>query len=176
MRRDVLWGVAVLIVGLVFAVAQKKPGQREQRLPNPGQAASPEMNKNTARRVFDDLLTQGRYGEVNSIYDSNARVSFGNRTESLSQAIDEGRGWRSAAPDLVMTADQITVNGDMVIVNWSARGTHLGTLRGIPPTGKQVTVTGMLMEHYSDGRPRRSWMNWDGLGLMQQLGIVPALA
>jgi steroid delta-isomerase-like uncharacterized protein len=79
-----------------------------------------------------------------------------------------------AFPDIQFTVEEQVAEGDMVVTRWSARGTHLGTLRGIPPTGKQVTVTGMLMERYCDGRLRRSWMNWDGLGLMQQLGIVPS--
>jgi predicted ester cyclase len=84
--------------------------------------------------------------------------------------------YRTAFPDIQFTVEEQVAEGDMVVTRWSARGTHLGTLGGIPPTGKQVTVTGMLMECYCDGRPRRSWMNWDGLGLMQQLGIGPSLA
>ena len=84
--------------------------------------------------------------------------------------------YRTAFPDIQFTVEEQVAEGDMVVTRWSARGTHLGTLRGIPPTGKQVTVTGMIMERYCGGRPRRSWMNWDGLGLMQQLGIGPSLA
>jgi predicted ester cyclase len=63
----------------------------------------------------------------------------------------------------------------MVVTRWTAHETHLGTLHGIPPTGQQVRVTGMTMEQYCDGRPQQSWLNWDGLGLMQQLGILPSL-
>ena len=47
---------------------------------------------------------------------------------------------------------------------------------GIAPTGKETTVTGVTIDKIKDGKIVESWNNWDTLGLMQQLGVVPALA
>ena len=47
---------------------------------------------------------------------------------------------------------------------------------GMAATGKQSTVTGITIDRIVDGRFVESWTNWDTLGLMQQLGVVPALA
>ncbi|HXY84744.1 MAG TPA: ester cyclase, partial [Gaiellaceae bacterium] len=59
---------------------------------------------------------------------------------------------------------------------WSARGTHKGDLFGLSPTGKEGTVTGITIDRFEGGKVVESWTNWDTLGLMQQLGIVPSMA
>jgi predicted ester cyclase len=165
----VILGVAV-VAGLVLASAQKKPANREPE-PNMRTVASPEQNKNVARRVFDDLFTQGRYGEVNQIYASNCTVHFGNRTERLAQAVEEGKGWRSAAPDLVMTADEITVNGDMVNVSWTARGTHTGSGNGLKPTGRKVFVRGTSRFRVENGKIVEAWNSEYRDELFRQIGV-----
>ena len=85
-------------------------------------------------------------------------------------------GYRSAFPDLHVTIEQQIAEGEYVTTRWSARGTHEGDLLGIAPTGKQATVTGITIDRIVDGRFTESWTNWDTLGLLQQLGAVPALA
>ena len=49
------------------------------------------------------------------------------------------------------------------------------TLRGIAPTNKKIRVEGVVINRISRGRIAESWVMWDALGLMQQLGVVPAL-
>ena len=47
---------------------------------------------------------------------------------------------------------------------------------GIPATGKQATVTGITIDRIADGRIAESRTNWDTLGLLQQIGAIPAMA
>lgn len=54
------------------------------------------------------------------------------------------------------------------------RGTHTGEFFGIPPTGKSVTFSGMHLMRIADGKIAEHWGNNDDLGLMRQLGVVPA--
>ncbi|MEA2574444.1 MAG: hypothetical protein QOH93_1742 [Chloroflexia bacterium] len=54
-------------------------------------------------------------------------------------------------------------------------GTHQGELMGIPPTGRSVDATGMSMGEIRGGKAYRHWSVFDNLGLMQQLGVIPAL-
>ena len=86
------------------------------------------------------------------------------------------KGYRDAFPDLRLTIEQQVAEGEFVTTRWSARGTHQGDLMGMAATGKQATVTGITIDRIVDGRFVESWTNWDTLGLMQQLGVVPALA
>jgi steroid delta-isomerase-like uncharacterized protein len=84
-------------------------------------------------------------------------------------------GYRMAFPDLRIKVEDQIADADRVVTRWSAKGTHQGELLGIPATGKQSTVTGITIDRIVDGRIAESWTNWDTLGMLQQLGVVPAL-
>ncbi len=80
----------------------------------------------------------------------------------------------SAFPDLQETAEDVIAEGDRVAARVTWRGTHQGELMGIPPSGKQVTVTGMRIFRLAGGQVVEEWAIDDMLGLMQQLGVIPA--
>jgi steroid delta-isomerase-like uncharacterized protein len=82
----------------------------------------------------------------------------------------------SAFPDGRITIDEQLAEGDLVASRWTGRGTHQGELMGIPPTGKEVTVAGITVSRVKNGKVIEEWSNWDTLGLLQQLGVVPELA
>lgn len=64
---------------------------------------------------------------------------------------------------------------DVVVVRWTMHGSHTGELLGIPPTGKQVTLTGITIYRLSDGKIVEERGEEDALGLMQQLGVIPVM-
>ena len=72
------------------------------------------------------------------------------------------------------TIEGLFAEGDKVLLCYTFHGTHQGQWRGIPPTGKPVTFTGMLVYRFDDGKIAEGWENADILGLLQQLGAVPA--
>jgi predicted ester cyclase len=47
---------------------------------------------------------------------------------------------------------------------------------GIAPTNKHATVTGVDIDRYQDGKVVEAWASYDMFGMLQQLGVVPALA
>jgi predicted ester cyclase len=75
---------------------------------------------------------------------------------------------------MVMTVDAQYEDGDVVVSRWTARGTQTGDLPMLPATGRSATVTGMLVERYEGDRIAETWSNWDTLGMLQQLGAIPA--
>jgi steroid delta-isomerase-like uncharacterized protein len=79
-------------------------------------------------------------------------------------------------PDGKITVDEQLAEKDLVATRWTGRGTHQGELMGIPPTGKQVTVSGLTISRLKNGKVIEEWSNWDTLGMLQQLGVVPELA
>ena len=89
---------------------------------------------------------------------------------------EQAKGYRDAFPDLQIKIEDQIAEGDKVVSRWTATGTHNGDLFGIAPTGKQTTVTGITIDRFSGGKIAESWDNWDALGLMQQLGAIPAMA
>jgi predicted ester cyclase len=62
------------------------------------------------------------------------------------------------------------------VLRYTYRGSHQGQWRGVPPTGKSVTVTGTTTCRIAKGKIAEIWHNADALGLVQQLGLVPTLA
>ena len=178
-RYRMLVFVLIICGGLTLTLAQQRNPQRPAPGPQtrPGQGqANAEQKKQVARRVFDDLFTAGRYGEIDQIYDRNCTVHFGNRDLSLSEAVAEGKGWRSAAPDLVMAADQITVSGDMVNVVWSARGTHTGQGHGLKPTGKRINMRGRSVFRFANGKIVEARNDEYRDELFRQLGVPKTTA
>lgn len=83
--------------------------------------------------------------------------------------------YRSAFPDLQFTIEDTVVEGDKVAWRFKGEGTHKGELQGIPPTGKRVVVTGTLISRIANGQFVEDWNALDLLGMLQQLGVVPAL-
>ena len=81
---------------------------------------------------------------------------------------------RSALPNLRITLEEDIAEGDKVVSRWRAQGTHQGELMGIAPTGNEVAITGITIHRIEDGKIVEEWENWDALGLMQQIGAVPA--
>jgi predicted ester cyclase len=77
--------------------------------------------------------------------------------------------------DTHFTIEDVIAEGDKVVTRWTARGTHKGELQGIPPTGKQVVVTGIVINRLVNGKLEEGWSNFDALGMLQQLGVIPSM-
>jgi predicted ester cyclase len=80
----------------------------------------------------------------------------------------------AAFPDLRFTLEDQLAEGDTVVTRRTLRGTHRGELMGIAPTGKPVVVAGINIERVVGGRIVEHWRQSDELGLLQQLGAMPA--
>jgi steroid delta-isomerase-like uncharacterized protein len=137
------------------------------------------QNKAAARRLLEEFFVQGNFDVADEIVDKNyvghdiAMPEPLRGPEGLKQ---QAKGYREAFPDLKMKIEDQFAEGDKVVTRWTASGTHKGDLFGIAPTGKQTTVEGITIDRFSGGKIAESWDNWDALGLMQQLGAIPAMA
>jgi predicted ester cyclase len=79
----------------------------------------------------------------------------------------------NAFSDLHLTIDDIIVEGDKVAARFTFSGTHKGEFLGIPPTNKKVTIWGIWIDRIAGGKFVESWVRYDSLSFMQQLGAVP---
>jgi predicted ester cyclase len=136
-----------------------------------------EANKKASRRIIEEIFGAGKYELADEILDPKAighDPALPEPVKGPEGLKESARGYREAFPDLKLTVEEIVGEGDVVALRWTARGTHKADLFGIAPTGKQATVTGITIDKYSGGKLIESWTNWDTLGLLQQLGAVPA--
>lgn len=80
----------------------------------------------------------------------------------------------TAFPDIHIHVEDTVTEGDKLVTRWSAHGTHQGDLLGIPPTGKEVSINGIAIDRFENSQSVEHWEIIDQLGLMQQLGVIPA--
>lgn len=79
-----------------------------------------------------------------------------------------------AFPDVQLIQEDLIAEGAQVVERWTIRGTHQGHFQSIPPTGKHVTYTGIDIFRIVDGKLVLVGQSVDRLGMMQQLGVIPA--
>ena len=81
-------------------------------------------------------------------------------------------GIRAAFPDITLTLEEILAEGDRVAFRSTIRGTHQNIFQGIPPTGRQVTVSLLDIVRVEDSKIVEHWGGPDFLDWLQQLGAV----
>jgi predicted ester cyclase len=79
---------------------------------------------------------------------------------------------RAAFVEQATFGDFLT-DGDFVAFPWQATGTHKGAFAGVAPTGKQVTLNGINIERFRDGKVVEHWSQFDTVGLLRQMGALP---
>lgn len=134
-----------------------------------------DANKDLVRRFMDEVWNQinpeavDRFGAPDMIDHSGKGSGRG----AVKQTV---RFFASAFSDWFTTIEDLIAEGDRVVMRGVSSGTHRGVFMGIPPTGKQVTVSGIHIMRIVDNKIVEHWAQGDYLGTMQQLGIIPASA
>lgn len=158
MRKAFLW-IFLLAVG-VSASAQ---AHREE-----------ERNKAVAQSFFEDVLDQGhleRYSESHAAgFIAHTRTHDATLEEDLAAAREE----RKAMPDLHLKINEMMAERDCVFVRWTASGTNTRAGMGFPATGKSISIPGMTLFRFNEGKITEEWSVFDMLGVMEQAGLLPS--
>jgi len=135
-----------------------------------------EQNKNVVRRLFDELWNKGNLQVADELIAPNymdhdpSTPDFGKGPESEKKRVNLYRG---AFHDFRLNIEDLYAEGETVVARWSCRGVHKGELNGIAPTNKQFAITGVTICRFDHGKIVEGFVNWDALGLMRQLGVIP---
>ena len=136
-----------------------------------------EENKALAHRFHMDIFQQGNLVVVDHLISPNfvwhAQGTPPEWTQGPQGVRRAAAVVRAAYPDLDFTHEDTLAEGDRVMIRWTMRGTHNGPFMGTPPTGKSVTVTGIDVFRIAGGQIVELWQNFDQLGMLQQLGVIP---
>jgi steroid delta-isomerase-like uncharacterized protein len=137
---------------------------------------STEDNKAHVRQYLEEAWNKGNVGIIDELMTSDYARYMSGPTQSLNRDGQKQRitTFRKAFPDLHLTIDDLIAEGDQVVFRITLRGTHQGAFMGISPTGKPVTVTAIDIARFVNGKIVEHWGQMDALGLMQQLGVIPA--
>ncbi len=134
-----------------------------------------EQNKAIARREIEEFESKGNLAVADEVLGPGYRLHFPGFPPLDSEGHKQVIGaFHAAFPDLGITVEAQVVEGDRVANHFTLRGTQKGDFQGIPPTGKAVTITGTNIMRFENGRIAELWGYLDAVGMMQQLGVIPA--
>ncbi|HLJ69268.1 MAG TPA: ester cyclase [Chloroflexota bacterium] len=139
--------------------------------------ATEEQNKAACRRIFDEAFADGNLAVIEELVSPD----WVNIDPSLPEELRGHEGfrrlitiWRTGFPGFHLEIDDLVAEGDRVAVRFSFSGTHQGEFMGLPPTGRQVRGTGTGIFRFRDGKDVEHRVNFDALGVLQQLGVIPS--
>ncbi len=139
---------------------------------------STEENKALARRIIEEAWNQGNLAVVDELMApdyAGHHALVANQPPNRDLYKQFIIRTRTAFPDMRATIEDQVAEGDLVVTRWSVQGTHQGMFWGHSPTGKQMSVTGIIIERIVNGKAVEGWMEMDTMNQMQQLGVMPQL-
>ena len=134
-----------------------------------------DKNKAIVRRLFKEGFNQGNLDLIDELaspdfVDHSAPPGAPTTREAWKQG---AVGMKAAFPDVHIHIEDEIAEGDRVVSRFTAHGTHQGEFMGIPATGKEIHVNGILIFRLADGKLVERWEQADTMGMMIQLGVVP---
>lgn len=134
-----------------------------------------ERNKAAARRLYDELIGQGRFELIDDLVDADFV------DHEVLQGFSPGRDgirelftmFREAFSDLQFAVEDMVAEGDRVAARITVRGTHDGPFMGIPPTGNSIAVEAIDFMRFAEGKLVEHWGVTNETSMMQQLGVMP---
>ena len=113
-----------------------------------------DQNKLVIRRYIEEIVNTGNVGRIGEFVSADyVEVYRGVRcTVGPDGAREHVLGVRRTYPDLHLTIDRQIAEGEWVVTQVTAKGTHLGTWLGMKPTGKAVEITAVNVDRVVGGR------------------------
>jgi len=136
-----------------------------------------EENKELERRMYEEIYNKKNLGAVEQFYATDwvCHPSLPGVPPGLDGMKQRMKHDYLALPDMQVKLEDMLAEGDKIACRWTATGTHKGEFMGMPPTNKQVTITGVHIDRIAGGKIVETWNYADTMGLMQQLGMKPPM-
>lgn len=135
---------------------------------------SNQENATIVRRLFEEM-DKGNLAIITEVCAPTYTVHFPGtpgplNREAAAQFFDM---FYTAFPGLGHTIEDMVPDQDKVAARLTIRGTQGGAFQGIPATGKQIDVGAINIFHFANGQIAEHWVEYDAVGMLQQLGVVP---
>jgi steroid delta-isomerase-like uncharacterized protein len=131
-------------------------------------------NKVLLQQFFDELFTQGDLNVADELVAANYLNHNAVPGETPGRAgLKQFVSYlHHAWADLNFAVEDQVAEGDKVTTRFTITGTHQGEFVGIPATGKPIRVQAINIHRVANGQIQEGWLEWDTLGMMQQLGVL----
>lgn len=133
-------------------------------------------NAAIVRGFVDEVITKGNIEAAGEYFwdDVVEQVPMPGQGPGLSGLQDVIRAMRVGFPDIVFSIQEQIVEKDKVASRFEWTGTHKGEFLGMTATGRPVRVWGIVIDCVEEGRIKDTRIIMDTLGMMGQLGVLPA--
>ncbi|MFB0565966.1 MAG: ester cyclase [Candidatus Aminicenantaceae bacterium] len=132
-------------------------------------------NRALAHRWNDEVWNKADTAAMDEILAEN--IIFNYAPPGIEQNLEGYKqtvaSYHNVFSDMVLTIEDMIAEGDKVVVRWSGHSIHSSEYMGIPPTGKEVGITGISIIRIEGGKIVEEWTEMDSLGMMMQLGAFP---
>jgi len=138
-----------------------------------------EENKAVVRRWFEEVWNQGREATIDELFPAEGVAHGLGDSEADVHGPTEFKPFvaniRGSIPNTRIRVEDIFSEGDRVAVRIILEGTHTGHGLGVSPTGRNVSIQGIIILRMVDGHILEGWNSYDQLGLLRQIGALPGL-
>lgn len=132
-------------------------------------------HKQLIHRYFEEWANRGDPAAAEQLIATNVVLhNPPNVLHGLEEYKTRMAAFHSAFPDLRYTLEDQIAEGDKTVVRWTLRGTQTGEFQGHPASGRSFAITGVSLFRIAAGKIQEITVNMDRLGLMEQLGWLPA--
>lgn len=84
--------------------------------------------------------------------------------------------FETGLPKYLFIPEDVIAEGNKVTVRFTVEGEHKGELFGVAPTGRKVSMNGIIIYELENSKIVNHWMQADSVALMQQIGAMPETA
>lgn len=137
-----------------------------------------EQNKATVRRLHSEMSKGNQ-----AIFDELLTHNYIRHCQAMAPEFQELRGtevfkafiadFLTAVPDVKDSILVMIAENDKVAYVTNMTGTQTGTMGGLPPSGKSFAVTNIIIHRFENGKIAESWVSWDNVAMLTQLGLFP---
>jgi steroid delta-isomerase-like uncharacterized protein len=132
-------------------------------------------NASLVSQFIDEVLNGGNIEATGKYFHEDVveQVPLPGQGPGLSGLKDVLRGLRTAFPDMRWIVEEQVEEGTKVVTRFVWSGSHRAEFFGVPATGRRVSVWGMVVDRFVDGKIKETRILMDALGLMAQMGAFP---
>jgi steroid delta-isomerase-like uncharacterized protein len=131
-----------------------------------------EKNKAIIRNAVEQIWNQGNLDVTDELFATDYVYHGISEIHGAGGIKKHVAALRTSFPDFHLSLEDMIAEGDKVVSRWTGGGKQMGEFMGVPPSGKQVNITGIIISRIANGKIVEEWETSDQLGLLQLLDVI----
>jgi steroid delta-isomerase-like uncharacterized protein len=124
-------------------------------------------------------LWNGNFSKLDVVAES-VDVSVPSMSDGEMYGRDESEAYlrelRAGSPDWHVTVNDVLASDELVMKEWTVTATHEGEYNGMPPTNREIEISGMAKIRTEDGKVQEDRLYYDLRALFEQLGLMTSFS